>query len=155
VVGTELWRQGAFFDFINDYRAKHPMLTTAKLGDAGMKEFKRWLDSTHFHYELNGQLALDTLRKVLTDAGLADSAQTDVTHLERLLDSRREQAFTKESVFIRRSLEGELANNLFGARGRVEASFDDDEQIQKALEVFSNKPEYDRLLAVSTSAKRE
>jgi len=155
VVGTELWRQGAFFDFINDYRAKHPMLTTAKLGDAGMQEFKHWLDSTHFHYELNGQIALDTLQRVLTASGLTDSARADISHLERLLNSRRDQTFWNESEFIRRSLEGELANNLFGSNGRIEASFDDDKQIQKALEVFADKSEYDKLLAVSTGAKHE
>lgn len=154
-IGTELWRQGAFFDFINDYRARHPMLTSADLGDAGMQEFKRWLDSTHFHFELNGQLALDTLRKVLTESGLADSAQTDLSHLGGLLQARREQEFQKESEFIRRSLEGELANNLFGARGRIEASFDADKQIQRALEVFADKTAYDKLLAVSSGGKRE
>ena len=152
VIGTELWRQGAFFDFINDYRAKHPMLTSARIGDEGMKEFKHWLDSTHFHYELNGQIALDTLRKVITEAGLTDSVKTDLADLDRMLDIRREQEFVQESDFIRRSLEGELANNLFGSRGRVEASFADDKQIQKALELFSDHAEYNRLLAVNSTA---
>jgi carboxyl-terminal processing protease len=155
VIGTELWRQGAFFDFINDYRAKHPMLTSAKIGDEGMKEFKHWLDSTHFHYELNGQIALDTLRKVLAEAGLTDSVKTDLVDLNRMLDIRRDQEFSEESEFIRRSLEGELANNLFGSRGRIEASFTDDKQVQKALELFSDHAEYNRLLAVTTAAKGE
>ncbi|HEY3295181.1 MAG TPA: S41 family peptidase [bacterium] len=155
MVGTELWRQGAFFDFINAYRARHPMITTAKIDDSAMAEFRHWLDSTHFHYELNGQLALDTLRRVLKDAGLTDSAAVDLTHLDRLLEMRRVREFDNEMDFIRHSLEGELANNLFGSRGRIEASFADDMQIQKALEVFANKPEYDRLLAVSTGGKRD
>jgi carboxyl-terminal processing protease len=154
-LGTELWRQGAFLDFVNYYRAKHPNLTSPKIDMQGLSDFRSWLDSTHFRYETDGMAALDTLRKLVAATGQTDSLQADFQRIAAALDTRRNQDFAREGEFIQRSLEGELAANMFGARGRIEASFDEDALVQKSLEVFANKPEYARLLAVSEGSKKE
>ena len=146
-LGTELWRQGAFFDFVNEYRARHPNLTSEKLGEEGMSEFRSWLDSTHFQYDTDGRPLLDSLRHMAQRNNLADSLAADFQHLERFLGTLREAAFTTEREFVRRSLEGELAASLFGSRGRIEASFDSDEPIQCALKVLSDRAEYGKLLS--------
>jgi carboxyl-terminal processing protease len=152
-LGIELWRQGTFFDFVNDYRARHATLTSQKIGEAGLQEFRAWLDSSHFHYEADGHAQLDTLRKLVAETGMADSTDLDFRRIEQVLASRREQAFTRENDFIRRSLEGELAANLFGARGRIEASFEEDAAVQKALDVLADQARYDQVLAVSEKPK--
>jgi carboxyl-terminal processing protease len=154
-LGTELWRQGAFLDFVNDYRAHHTNLTSPAFGPTGLREFRDWLDSTHFSYESDGKAALDSLRKLVAGMPAADSLQIDFERIAHALEMRREQEFGTETEFIRKSLDGELAANMFGPRGRIEASFAEDSLIQKALEVFANKPEWDKLLAVGESAHKE
>ena len=146
-LGTELWRQGAFFDFVNEYRVRHPNLTSEKLGEEGMREFRSWLDSTRFHYDTDGRSELDSLRRMAAQNGLADSLAVDFEHLEQFLATLREATFAKEREFVRLSLEGELAASLFGSRGRIEASFDSDAPIQCALKVLSDRAEYDKLLS--------
>ena len=146
-LGTELWRQGAFFDFVNEYRVRHPNLTSEKLGEEGMSEFRSWLDSTHFQYDTDGRSQLDSLRRMVTRAGLADSLAADFQRLDHFLGTLREADFAKEREFTRRSLEGELAASLFGSRGRIEASFDSDQPIQCALKVLSDRAEYNKLLS--------
>jgi len=145
-LGTELWRQGAFFDFVNEYRARHPNLTSEHMDDAALGEFRRWLDSTGFHFGTDGEAELDSLRKLAAQAGVADTLAADFKHIEEFLDVIRAAQFIKETPFIRRSLEGELAANLFGARGRIESSFATDQVIQEALRVLENRDEYGKLL---------
>ena len=122
-LGTELWRQGSFFDFVNDYRTKHPNLTTNKLDDAAIGEFQAWLVKTNFRYDVDGQSELDQLRKMVDEAGLADSAASDLTHLKHVLDLHRQKDFEEEKGFIRSSLEQELAVSTLGIqradRGRL------------------------------------
>jgi carboxyl-terminal processing protease len=154
-LGTELWRQGAFLDFVNDYRARHATLTSPTISPEGFVEFRRWLDSTHFSYEADGKADLDSLRKRVAELPMADSLTIDFARIEAALTARREQDYTREHEFIRQSLEGELAANMFGPRGRIEASFAEDPLILKSLEVFANKPEYDKLLAVGESTRKE
>ena len=154
-LGTELWRQGAFFDFVNDYRAAHPNLTSSKLDEAALQEFQAWMVKTNFRYDVDGQTQLDELRKLIAEAGLSDSAASDLAHLEQVLDVHRKQDFQEEKEFIRTSLEQELAVSLWGSSARIEAGFDDDQQIQKALDVLASQQEYKQLLAVEDSSGNE
>ncbi len=105
-LGVELWRQGAFFDYVNEYRARHPLLTSEELSDSALVEFRSWLDSIHFHYDLDGQAELDTLRRMVAEAGYADSMQADFSRIAHVLALRREQAFAAETEFIRRRRRG-------------------------------------------------
>lgn len=152
-MGVELWRQGTFFDFVNEYRARHPHLTSEKFSPAAMREFRQWLDSTGFRWDVDGQAELDTLRAMIADAGLADSVAADLSHVEAILDTRRERTFERETEFIRRSLEGELAASLFGSRGRIEASFTYDDVILRAVSILADHVEYNKVLAVAGGGK--
>jgi carboxyl-terminal processing protease len=153
-LGTDLWRQGTFFDFINEYRTAHPNLTASKLDDAALQEFHAWLVKTNFRYDVDGQAPLDSLRKMIADAGLADSAAVDFAHLERVMDLHRAMEFEEEKEFIRNSLEQELAVSLWGSTARIEATFDDDQQIKKAVDVLASRQEYNQLLAVENNGAR-
>ncbi len=92
---------------------------------------------------------------MLAPTAEAERVQPELDDLHHVLESRRDIDFQQESDFIRRSLEGELASSLFGRNGRIEASFDDDPMIHKAVEVFGNKPEYAKLFASAPTPKGE
>ncbi|MBI5060207.1 S41 family peptidase [candidate division KSB1 bacterium] len=154
-LGTELWRQGLFFDYATEYRATHPTLTSEKLDDGTMANFRAWLLARGFSYDVDGHQEVMALKKMLEDAGLADSSSADFDHLEQLLSKRRDQDFAAERDFIRRSIEQEIATSLWGPRGRIEATFDDDSQIQKAVEVLESRDEYGKVLAVDDSAAKK
>jgi carboxyl-terminal processing protease len=158
-LGVELWRQGVFFDFINDYRIEHPNLTDASIPESALDEFHQWLKNRDFHYEVDGQSEITALRGIISefavkdsaDSSFDDSTEVDFTHLEGILEQVRERDFSSEHDFIQKSLESELANSLWGSRGRIEASFVHDPQIKKATELLTNQPDYAKLLAVKDS----
>ncbi|MFZ5432371.1 MAG: hypothetical protein ACOZB3_01225, partial [Calditrichota bacterium] len=152
-LGVELWRRGSFFDFTNEYRSRHPNLTSSKMNEPILAEFRDWLDSTGFHYDMDGYAELDTLRKMAEETGLTDSLQNTFAALEDLLTARRAQAYEDERDFIRMSLESEMAASLYGSRGRIEASFADDPVIQKALTILDNQQTYHKTLVAVDSDK--
>jgi carboxyl-terminal processing protease len=154
-LGTELWRQGAFFDFATEYQTKHPTLTNEKLDDAALEEFRGWMSRHEIVYDMDGTAELKTLRELLGSGAQAESAAADFAHLDSLLSLRRDQDFASEKEFIRHSVEQEIANSLWGPRGRIEATFDDDAQIQRAVEVLDSQSEYRKVLAVDDSAPKK
>lgn len=155
-LGTELWRQGAFFDFANDYLAKHSTITSEKLDDAGLEEFHAWINRHDFTHDADGTAELTALRTLLENAELADSnALAELSDLEALLAKRRDHDFATERDFIQHSLEQEIATSLWGPRGRIEATFDDDKQIQRAVDVIESRSAYDKVLAVSGGTPKQ
>jgi len=154
-LGVEMWRQGSFFDFVNGYVARHPKITSTDVGDEMLAEFREWLDSTRFHYDVDGFAELDTLRRMIAETELADSLSEMLNGIERVLELRREQAFTDETDFIRTSLERELAGSLFGTRGRIESSFHSDPVIVRAMEVLADSNRYKKVLTVAAAPKAD
>ncbi len=156
-LGVELWRQGKFFDFVTEYMADSPEINDASVSDEMLEQFRNWLVEKGFSYSADGERELLSLREILADFKLAENAEADFAHLEYYLELVRDRDFDMEHEFIRSSLSTELANSLYGSAGRIEASFDHDPQILRAVEVLKNNVEYDKLLAVTdaTNQSRE
>lgn len=150
-LGMELWRQGAFFDFVTEYQSQHSELTDATVTDEMIAQFSDWLVENNFTYAVDGAKELENLRSILKTFELEQEAEADFAHLEHFLDMVRDRDFEKERAFIKNSLQTELANALYGSTGRIEASFDHDPQILRAVEVLNNGTEYGKLLAVTDS----
>lgn len=154
-LGVELWRKGAFFDFVTEYIANNPSLADASVSEEMIAQFRDWLVEKDFSYAVDGEKELSSLREILSAFELEQSAEADFAHLEHYLEQVRDRDFEKERAFIRSSLETELGNSLYGATGRIEASFDHDPQILRAVEVLHDYNEYGKLLAVTDSTKAD
>ncbi|MCB9357719.1 MAG: S41 family peptidase [Calditrichaeota bacterium] len=153
-LGVELWRQGSFFDFVTQYMAENQEITDATVSDAMIEQFRDWLTEKDFSYSVDGEKELNTLREILASVDAEGSAEGDFAHLEHYLELVQDRDFDSEREFVRSSLETELANSLYGSTGRIEASFDHDPQILRAVDVLRDKVEYGRLLAVSDSTDK-
>ncbi len=151
-LGVELWRKGAFFDFVTQYITENPELTDATVSDQMIAQFRDWLTEEDFSYSVDGEKELAALREILKTFELEQDAEPDFAHLEYYLELVRDRDFDKERPFIKNSLQTELGNALFGTTGRIEASFDSDPQILRAVEVLKNGSEYVKLLAVTTDS---
>jgi carboxyl-terminal processing protease len=150
--GVELWRKGAFFDFVTQYIAENSDITDATVNDQMINQFRDWLVENDFSYSVDGEKELESLREILKAFDLDQDAEADFAHLEHYLELVRDRDFEDERAFIKTSLQTELGNSLYGSSGRIEASFDSDPQILRAIEVLKNNNEYGKLLAVSTDS---
>lgn len=149
-LGTELWRQGEFFDFITEYRARHPNLTSADVDDDALEEFRQWLGETDFDYRSRGEIELADLEAIVEEDGIVEQIAPELDRLREVLVESRQRDFEEGKEFIRQSLQRELAASLWGSRGRTEASFKDDPQLLKAIEILGDHRNYRALLALDT-----
>lgn len=58
----------------------------------------------------------------------------------------KEQDLVKNKEQIKSLLEEEIASRYYYRNGRLEASLKDDVEVQKAIEVLTNKEAYDKVL---------
>jgi carboxyl-terminal processing protease len=151
-LGTELWRQGKFFDFVTEYRARHPNLTSADISDQALDEFQQWLEETDFVYRSRCEIEFADLEAVVEEEGMTEQVAGPMDSLRSIFAENRLRDFEQGRQFIRQSLQHELAANLWGSRGRTEASFKDDPQLLKAIEILRDQPGYRALLALDMPA---
>ncbi len=147
-LGMELWRQGKFFDFISEYRARHPNLTSAKITDEALQEFQNWLVQTEFEYRSRAENYFADLEEIAQEDTIYEQITDELEQLRIALAQIREYDFEDGKGFIRQSLKSELAANLWGTRGRTEASFKDDPQLLEAIKILVDQQSYRALLAL-------
>ncbi len=147
-LGLELWRQGKFFDFITEYRARHPNLTSAKVSDEALLEFQSWLDETEFEYRSRAENYFADLEEIAQEDTIYDQIADELEQLRIALEHLREYDFEDGKGFIRQALKSELAASLWGTRGRTEASFKDDPQLLEAIKILVDEQSYRALLAL-------
>lgn len=147
-MGTELWRQSKFLDFTTEYRARHPNLISADISDEALEEFRQWLNETDFEYNSRAELELDDLEAVAEEETILDQISDDLNHLRATLAQIGQRDFENGKEFIRQALQTELAESLWGSRGRTEASFTEDPQLLKAIEILTDPNNYRTLLAL-------
>ncbi|MBU1650653.1 S41 family peptidase [bacterium] len=149
-LGMELWRQGKFFDFITEYRARHLNLTSANISDEALMEFQNWLTETGFEYRTRAENSLADLEAIAEEDTIYDQIAPELEQLRAALEHIRDYDFEDGKDFIRQALKSELAANLWGTRGRTEASFKDDPQLLEAIKILIDKQGYRALLALET-----
>ena len=147
-MGMELWRQGKFFDFISEYRARHPNLTSAKITDEALLEFQNWLDQTEFEYRSRAENSFANLEEIAQEDTIYDQITDELELLRAALAHLRDYDFDDGKEFIRQALKSELAASLWGTRGRTEASFKDDPQLLEAIKILVDQQGYRALLAL-------
>jgi carboxyl-terminal processing protease len=147
-MGMELWRQGKFFDFISEYRARHPNLTSAKITDEALLEFQNWLDQTEFEYRSRAENSFADLEEIAQEDTIYDQITDELEQLRAALAHLRDYDFDDGKEFIRQALKSELAASLWGTRGRTEASFKDDPQLLEAIKILVDQQGYRALLAL-------
>jgi hypothetical protein len=74
------------------------------------------------------------------------SVSTPIEELRRVMVAEKIKEFDKSKDFIREQLQQEISAKLWGTAAEVEASFDNDPAIQKAVELLSNIEQYQAML---------
>jgi carboxyl-terminal processing protease len=136
------------FNYAVAFASKHPSLQQRdfKIDDSILAEFRQFTRDRKFTYTSQSELQLTELKKTAEKEGYLNDIQGSLTALEQALQKEKEDDFRKSQDFIRRELEQEIAGKIFGSRAQVEATFDDDPVISKALEILSNSTAYSAIL---------
>jgi carboxyl-terminal processing protease len=146
---TELMRKAMFFKFANHYVSIHKELPEDfSVNGELCKQYKDFVDKENFIYEDEGVTKLDEVcrfaEKSKYDSELIDAIKA----LKSKFNSLKDNAFETNKKELADALQQEIMSRYKGEKGRFEATFVGDMQVQTALGVLQDSGRYKKVLNI-------
>jgi carboxyl-terminal processing protease len=138
-----------FFNFANDYQAKHPSIVPASefhLTDNEYESFKELVLKDSFDYSTASEEILKKMKKVVEEEGYYEDSKTEYEALFQKVTpskSRDLEKFKEEIVSI---LENEIISRYYYQKGRAQHAFVGDKFIDTAEDILTNSKRYNTIL---------
>lgn len=148
-IGIALITKNLMFDFATEYRAKHEAIGSAKnfqLTDAEYDEFVAYVTKQGFSYETRSEKIIDALKETAEKEKTFGTIESDYETMKKAMIHDKKQDLYKEKKQIKGILEEEIASRYTLNAGRLEASFKNDEEIAKAIEILNDEAKLKSLL---------
>ncbi len=137
------------FDFATFYRNKNSSIGDAKifkLSENDFKEFKNFIANKDYDYNTATETALLEVKKKAEEEKYFDAIKNQYDALKLSMKHDKDADIEKNKAEIIDLLEEEIVRRYYFQKGRIEAGFDNDIEVQAALKVFADKAEYTKIL---------
>lgn len=142
-----LLRQSMFFNFAVSYVQRHPEVPRDFVADQKvLSEFRRFLAEKTFEYQTDGEAELNAFERAAKKHGYLQEVAAQLEEIRKALAEQKKREFDNSLGYIRQSLEREIITKLWGTSAGISAVLDDDEVVQKAVEVLRNPAQYGAIL---------
>ncbi len=145
-----LLTQGFLFDYATLYASRHTTIGEAKnfsLSDSDYQDFVSWIRNKSYTYQSPLEEQLNQLKETAKAERLYEELKPQIDQMQaRLSDSRKNDLVTFKDQ-LRILLGEEIVGRYFLERGQVEASFKDDQEIKKSIEILSNSTQLKKVLS--------
>lgn len=142
--------ENVIFDYATDYCRKHPTIAPAdqfKLTDADYNEFKEKVKKSDFKYDQQSDKILKNLKEVAEFEGYMDGASEEFKALENKLKHNLDKDLNHFSKDIRILISQEIIKRYYYQRGSVIEQLKDDDELEDALKILNDLPEYQKILS--------
>ena len=149
-ITISLLAKGLIFNYATQYFYAHESIGTAadfRLTDEEFDEFIAWLDDKDYDYTTRVEKTLDDLIKLSKEEKFNGMVEETITELKKEIKHNKEKDLIKFRDEIRSTLEEDIVSRYYLSKGLLEASFDDDLQLQEAIQVLNDPDRYKQLLA--------
>ncbi|HMQ68173.1 MAG TPA: S41 family peptidase [Ignavibacteria bacterium] len=145
-IHTALMKKDMFFKFSDKYISSNPGLAVAVPSDEMFEQFKTYLVENNFNYE-------SQIEKKLKEIGEIASEKKYEININELLDKveseaeageKKEIDMAKEEIL--KSIAMEINARVITESEQIKETFSFDTQLQEAVSILENKPEYNSLL---------
>ncbi|HBH23704.1 MAG TPA: peptidase S41 [Cytophagales bacterium] len=152
-ITASLIARGLIFDYATMYYYEHE-----NIGDAAdftitaeeYNEFVDWLSDKEYDYTTRVEKTIESLTEYAKKEKYYSDIQDEIEILKTQVFHNKEQDLKQFKAEIKEILESEIASRYYLRDGMVEASFDNDPQLQAAIEVLRNNGGYKEILAKAT-----
>ena len=148
-ISVSLYAKNLLFDYATEYYYSNPEMSNAKeftLSDDEYAEFVAWLEGKDYDYTTEVEQTIDDLIESAKDEKYYQDIEGQIASLRKKVQHNKDQDLQKFKAEIKELLEEEIASRYYLREGKIEASFDDDDVLQAAVEVLENKDQYDAIL---------
>jgi len=144
-----LIQKSYLFDYATRYRAEHATIVPArefKLSDADYQKFVTYLQGKSMAYSTDAERVLIDLTKKVKEEKHYEDVKPELDAIKRKVAANKTNDLQRFKPEIRELLEEEIASRYYYEKGRTEAGFDDDPNIQAAVAVLNDPNRYAALL---------
>lgn len=146
----------AVFDFATEFRLKHDSIAPAEVftvSDEEYEEFKEYLKSTGFNYDLVSAKALSELKEIIKMEGLEEVAKDEISSLEKKLQSNLDYSLTHFEKHVRTMLSSEIVMRYYGDKGQAIHNLRYDEDLTTSYGILRDRKQYEKTLAPDIRSK--
>lgn len=148
----ELFKKSVFFGYATDYASRNKSIPPDfDITDDILADFKDFSEKKGIEYVSAAERQLTKLQEIAKKNEYQQEFLTQLSALSEKARLEKKNDFGKNLTLIRSELKKEIVSRFHGNKGRIEASFEEDLDIQKAIEVLKNRSEYDQLLEVASA----
>ena len=137
-------------DYATDYRMDHDKIgspATFALTDAEYTDFVNWVSKKDYDYTTRSEKLLDEFKTAAEKEKYYDVVKDDYDAMKKTMMHDKANDLIKEKTQIKSILEEEIAARYYLNPGRIQASFKNDIEIKKALEVLDDDKKIKEILA--------
>jgi len=140
-ITISLIQKGLIFDFATEFAFKHKTIKSAKefkLSDAEYLVFVEWLKDKDYDYITKVESTIDDLISNAKSEKYFDAIKSQIEELKVNMSHNKEKDLITFRSEIIDQLEEEIASRYYFQHGKIEASFDNDADIQAAMNVLTD-----------------
>ncbi len=140
-----LYKKQLIFDFATIYRTKHENIVAFKefkLTDADYDDFIEFLSDKSYDYSTKSEELLEELKKITEKENYFEAIKADYSSMQAKMQHDKDKDLIKYKEEILNLLEEEIVSRFYYQKGRIEASFEHDMVISKAIELLQNSDKY-------------
>ncbi len=157
-ISSSLLSKNLIFDFATQYRLGHPSIAEAKefhLTDSDFKNFVDFISGKEYDYTTKSEKAIDDLKKNTEEENYFGDVKPEYEALKAKLMHNKKDDVEKSKKEIMQLLEEEIVARYYYQSGRIEASFDHDDEVKTAVEILTNSSKYNSILNGTFKASNE
>jgi len=148
-ITMSLMQADLFFRFANEYTGTKPTGEVASeivVSDQMLTDFQIWLADQELNYTSELQEEVVKLRESAKAMGELNKIEMQLADLEDIIVNNLEVDLEKSKDEIRYFIKEEFVSRILLEDGALEASFEVDQDVKKAIEILSDQSQYAQIL---------
>lgn len=138
------------FNFSTDYFYKNPTLRDGSkftMNEEEYNSFIKFLEGKDYDYNTNTEKVFEDLKETAKEEEYFEAIAASLKELEKNIQHDKDNDVFKHQEEIKRSLEVEIVSRYLFQNGRIESGLKQDPDVEKAMEVLTDKSQYKTILA--------
>lgn len=148
-ISTSLLLKNLIFDYATQYCAGKDQIAAAKdfhLSDADYDNFVSFLKDKDYDYTTKSEEVLKELKEAVEKEDYKTAVNDELQVLEEEMKKEKKNDLYKDKDEIKMLIEQEIVKRYYYQDGMVEASFQHDNELKKAIEILNSSDKYNTLL---------
>lgn len=148
-IAQSLLSKGLIFEYANEFTRNNSIIQPAKefkMTDAEYLAFVNWVKDKDYNYTTEAEKSFLNLLEATKKEKIYEQIQNDLMALRNKISKNKETDLMTFKDEIKELLEEEICARYYFEKGKIEAQFDNDKELQEAIKILQNPELYKKIL---------